>query len=356
MKILHEDALLIKNLYLLKGYGAKRLMKEFPNKGWKLGGVDSLLKKIRTTGSVDRQSGSGRPRSVRTDENVEMVESLVLSQEDKPKTHRSTRQISRETGIHRSSVHRIIHRDLQLKCLKRRRAQLLTENNRVARLTRCKQLLTRYDDSAVNFIWFSDEKVFTVEPPYNSQNDRVYAPVMTKKRDIDRSRLLRTRSTFGQSIMVSVAVSKLGVTELIFVDPGVKVNGQYYRDVVLSQQMLPAIKRVSGDMFVFQQDGAPAHRARDTIHLLQRETPDLIGPDLWPPNSPDLNPVDYKIWGVMQQRVYECRVNNLNELKQRLIDVWRGLQQTVIDTAVNEWRKRLRACVHAQGRQFEHLL
>jgi len=105
--------------------------------------------------------------------------------------------------------------------------------------------------------------------------------------------------------MVSVDVSKVGVTELMFVDPGVQVNGQYYRNVLLSQQMIPAIKQVAGDTFVFQQDSAPAHRARDTIQLLQRETPDFIGSDLWPPNSPDLNPVDYKIWGVMQQWVYE---------------------------------------------------
>jgi len=100
----------------------------------------------------------------------------------------------------------------------------------------------------------------------------------------------------------------------MFVDPGVKVNGQYNRDVLLSQQMIPAIKQVAGDMFVFQQDSSPAHRAHDTIQLLQRETPDFIGPDLWPPNSPDLkvlNPVDYKISGVMQQRVYESRVNNV---------------------------------------------
>ena len=90
----------------------------------------------------------------------------------------------------------------------------------------------------------------------------------------------------------------------MFVNPGVKVNGQYYCDVLLSQQMIPAIKQVAGDTFVFQQDSAAAHRARDTIQLLQRETPDFIDPDLWPPNSPDLNPVDYKIWGVMQQRVY----------------------------------------------------
>ena len=45
--------------------------------------------------------------------------------------------------------------------------------------------------------------------------------------------------------MVSVAVSQVGMTELIFVNPGVKVNGQYYCDVLLSQQMRPAIKRVA---------------------------------------------------------------------------------------------------------------
>ena len=44
--------------------------------------------------------------------------------------------------------------------------------------------------------------------------------------------------------MVSIAVSKMGMTELIFVVPGMKVNSQYYRDVLLSQQMLPAIKHV----------------------------------------------------------------------------------------------------------------
>ena len=39
--------------------------------------------------------------------------------------------------------------------------------------------------------------------------------------------------------MVSVGVSKLGITDLIFVDPGAKVNGAYYQDMLLSQQLLP---------------------------------------------------------------------------------------------------------------------
>ena len=76
--------------------------------------------------------------------------------------------------------------------------------------------------------------------------------------------------------------------------------------------MLPAIRHVAGDNFVFQQDSAPAHRARDTVELLQHETADFISPELWPPNSPDLNSVDYKIWGIIQQRVYEMQIHNVD--------------------------------------------
>ena len=70
-------------------------------------------------------------------------------------------------------------------------------------------------------------------------NNWVYAPVDNWRRHIDPSRLL------CMSVMVSVAVSQVGMTELIFVNPGVKVKGHYYCNVLLSQQMLPAIKRVA---------------------------------------------------------------------------------------------------------------
>jgi len=85
--------------------------------------------------------------------------------------------------------------------------------------------------------------------------------------------------------------------------------------------------------FIFQQDSAPAHRAHDTMALLCRETPDFISPDQWPSNSPDINPVDYKIWAVMQQQVYEKHVNDVDELSQRLLSVWHSIGQNVIDKA-----------------------
>lgn len=46
---------------------------------------------------------------------------------------------------------------------------------------------------------------------------------------------------------------------LAFIEPGVKVNRCYYRDKLLSKNLLPDIRRVAGDTFVFQQDNAHAH-------------------------------------------------------------------------------------------------
>ena len=53
-----EDRILIKNLYLLKGYNCTRLLAEFPEKNRKKGGLKKLLRKIRETGGCDRRDGA----------------------------------------------------------------------------------------------------------------------------------------------------------------------------------------------------------------------------------------------------------------------------------------------------------
>ena len=62
------------------------------------------------------------------------------------------------------------------------------------------------------------------------------------------------------------------------------VNGDNYRNTVLLSMPLPDIRCVFGDYYLFQQDGAPAHRARDTVTMLQRErereTPEFIPPEM----------------------------------------------------------------------------
>jgi len=71
--------------------------------------------------------------------------------------------------------------------------------------------------------------------------------------------------------MVSAAVSSLGASNIHALKPGVKINGAYYRDVVLRQMLLPDIHAASGsEFFVFQQDSTPSHRAKDSCWINRR--------------------------------------------------------------------------------------
>ena len=58
----------LKNLYLSKQYGAQRLLRELPDKGWKLGSIDSLLKRSHKTGTIIQLPGSVRSRLSRSSE------------------------------------------------------------------------------------------------------------------------------------------------------------------------------------------------------------------------------------------------------------------------------------------------
>ena len=58
----------------------------------------------------------------------------------------------------------------------------------------------------------------------------------------------------------------------------------------------------------------------------------------------------------MQDRVYRAKVRDVDDLKQRLVDVWDSLEQSVINDAINQWHSRLRACVRAKGGHFEQSL
>jgi len=72
----------------------------------------------------------------------------------------------------------------------------------------------------------------------------------------------------------------------------------------------------------------------------------FISPDVWRANSPDLNPCDYHIWDMMQ--VYRVQVRrDTDKLGKRLVATWAEFQHSVLDDAVDQWRKRLEVCIRA---------
>jgi hypothetical protein len=355
-KLSQDDLILIKNLRIEKQWGAKKMVSEFPNKQWKLRTLTDVIKKIDQTGSSARIAGSGRPRTARTAVNILLVRTLICSPVNSPRIHLSPREIERETGVSRSTVSRIVKLDLKLNVFKRFPVQKLSNENRLKRLTCCQQLLERFpSDRSVRRIWFTDEKVFTVSTPVNSQNNRVYS-MAEKKALVEPGRLLMERSHFSKSIMVSVGVSKMGKTGIVFVEPGAKINSVYYCNELLDQGLFPAIREICGHHdWILQQDGAPSHRAANTIDFLEKENVQFIEPNLWPPNSPDLNPVDYAVWGALQQRVYKHKIRDLLHLKEVIRLEWNRLSMRFVTRSIDQWRSRLQSILQENGGHIEHL-
>ena len=87
----------------------------------------------------------------------------------------------------------------------------------------------------------------------------------------------------------------------------------------LLASMLSEMDRLTGyQRYVFMQDEARSHTANETVRFLnQQRYLTLLQPNMWSPNSPDLNPVNYCVWSALERNVYRGRrFENAIELKK----------------------------------------
>ena len=169
------------------------------------------------------------------------------------------------------------------------------------RLERAKELLRLHESGQLPNLVFSDEKPFQIEQFVNKQNDRVYLP----KRSAEKLQLrLATRTQAPPMVMVWAAVTADGRSPLVFTDRGAKINAEYYRENVLKTVLKPWVDKHFGRRpWTFQQDSAPPHSARVNQEWLKKEVPRFISTAQWPPKSPDLNPLDFCAWGILESKV-----------------------------------------------------
>jgi len=72
----------------------------------------------------------------------------------------------------------------------------------------------------------------------------------------------------SRNVMMSVGVSRMRKTRVVFIDPG--VNSSYCSNIVLEKGLLPDIRAICRLRWTLQQDGAPAHTAQTTMDYLNK--------------------------------------------------------------------------------------
>ena len=137
-----------------------------------------------------------------------------------------------------------------------------------------------------------------------------------------------------------------------FIKPGVNVNGTY----ILWRQPSCPEATAQGGIFNFRQDG-PRRFEHATLSLIMSER---YPTSFLKQCGRRINRILTKstiascICSVLQEKFYPSRIVNVNELKTRLIDEWDRFYQSIMDTAIEQWRRRFSTCVRVSRAHFEH--
>ena len=196
-----------------------------------------LVDKFSNTGSfVDNNIGhSGRPFSATTPANIQAVRDRLQQSPRK-----STRRLSQKVGISRTSVRRVIHKDLTLFPYKMQILQQQTNVNKRERLEFCQSISERIENNpgVLDLIFFSDEAHFHLSGHVNKQNMQFWAPNQTHEHI--QQPLSQTKVTVWCVIDKGVIVGPF-----LFEDNDgnpVTVNSKRYIEI-LERKLIPAIRR-----------------------------------------------------------------------------------------------------------------
>jgi hypothetical protein len=304
------------------------------------------LKRLKETGSTQDKPRSGRPPTSSSKIIIKKVRDRI-----RQNPRRSMRKMANDLQIGRESLRKLCRDKLKLIPYKIQKAHILTDSMKKVRMERCKLLLKRFSSARHLGIVFTDESLFNVEAFLNHQNDRILSRNIS---DANMKGRIASRSGHPQSVMVFGGITSDGKTPLVFVDSGVKINSQNYLNDVLIKEVLPWSQSHFGTKpWTFQQDSAPAHKAKIVQGWCKNNFPDFISTQEWPPYSPDLNPLDYSLWSVLKTKACSIPHRNVDSLRRALQKEWNNLSPEYLRAAVNDFPKRLRACIKAKGGYFE---
>lgn len=304
-------------------------------------------------GTLERRRGSGRKRSVRTEDNISSAKDSVLSS---PK--RSVRHRSQALGVSKSSLHRILKRDLHMRPYKLQLCQKLTVPDQQKRLRMAKWF--EQHSAVLDRVWFSDEAHFWLTGHVNSQNAVHWG---TEKPDE-----VLTAPLHSEKVTVWMAMRRGGgvIGPFFFEDENgdvVTVNQERYVQQALVPFWEKLGEKVGADRREewFQQDGATPHTAQKSLQWLKEKFDKRLislKTDVeWSPNSPDLSPLDFFLWGYMKDRVYAHKPRSTHELKEAIRSEARQIPQQMIDNAVTHLETvRLPMVLRRKGSHLEHLL
>jgi hypothetical protein len=337
------------------GREAQRLYQEaFPNRpqpSFKIFG--RLHARLSENGSFKSNlNGQGRPSVVATPQLEVRVLNLV---EENPSL--SSRRIARQVGVRsHATILRILHSQ-QLYPYHIQRVQALLPGDNERRIEMCAwfQDKMRNNEDFLPKVLFTDEASFTRDGINNFHNNHVWA---------DENPHATFESRHQQRFSVNVWA---GIFADRLIGPYVLPNRlsgasylQFIRDTL--PELLDEIPLEDRTSMWFMHDGAPAHFELNVRAELDRKFQENWigrgGPVPWPARSPDLNPLDYYLWGHLKSLVYSVPIENVDQLRERVFNCCQEIRELpgIFERVRSSFVRRMECCILMNGDHIEHIL
>ncbi|KAL0830466.1 hypothetical protein ABMA28_002631 [Loxostege sticticalis] len=302
----------------------REFRRRFPHRPAPIGRtIRRFATRLEATGSTLDRPKSGRPRTGRSAENIDAVREYV---EECPET--STRRRATQLGISRRTLQRILVKDLKMFPYKTQMTHQLLPADHRARLDYCQRVIN-----------------------LNLEED-----------DFPSKLVMKTPlHPLKVTVWCGICVDRV-IGPYFFEDAGgnaITVTGERYR-TMLREFLIPSLDELGLEHIWFQQDGATAHTARDTMDLVRDAFPGRVisrfGDLPWPARSPDLTSPDFFLWGFLKSRVYVNKPQTLAALKENIRQEITNISQEVLRQIMQNVINRAQMCINSGGHHLKVII
>ena len=162
-------------------------------------------------------------------------------------------------------------------------------------------MLLRFNQNGFDNILFSDEKLITIEPVCNQQNDRILTPTVSA---IPSDIRIISYVHLPKSVMFWPGISAENCTSLVFVHDRVKINSETY----IKSHFESNCKESWSENVSWSTVDLSTEQYRCICSFITK--------DEWLPSSPDLNPLDFSVWGILESKVGASSHGSIEALKK----------------------------------------